>query len=213
MFAGKPIIGIAGGVGSGKSFVARLLGMLGARVISSDELVHRAYETPEVKQTLDRWWGNDVFSADGRVDRRAVGKKVFADASQRRRLEDLIHPIVARRRGEIMEAEKNNPSVLAFVWDVPLLFETGLNRQCDAILFVDTPPAVRDRRLGQSRGWEAGERARRENLQMPLDKKKELSDYILSNAAEAAPAGELCDQVRGVFSQIVARFESPPHHG
>jgi dephospho-CoA kinase len=107
-----------------------------------------------------------------------------------------------------MAAEKNNPAVLAFVWDVPLLFETGLDRQCDAILFVEAPEAVRDRRLAQSRGWEPSQRQIRENLQMPLDKKKELSDYILDSTADAAV---FRDQVQSVFSRIVARFESPPH--
>jgi dephospho-CoA kinase len=210
VFGGKPIIGIAGGVGSGKSFVAQLLGEMGCAVISSDELVHKAYELPEVKAALRQWWGEEVFDAAGRVDRRAVGSRVFGDDAARRRLEGLIHPIVARRRAEIMAAQKNNPSVLAFVWDVPLLFETGLNRQCDAVLFVEAPDAVRDRRLAQSRGWGAAQRQIRENLQMPLDKKKELSDYIVDSTADAA---DFRDQVRSVFSRIVARFESPPHRG
>jgi dephospho-CoA kinase len=210
VFAGKPIIGIAGGVGSGKSFVARMLGEMGGVVISSDELAHKAYELAEVKATLRQWWGDEVFDADGQVNRRAVGAKVFSDESSRRRLEELIHPIVARQRAQIMEAQKNNPSALAFIWDVPLLFETDLNRQCDAVLFVEAPQAVRDRRVAQSRGWGAAQRQIRENLQMPLDKKKELSDYTLDSTADAA---DFRDQVQSVFTRIVARFESPPHRG
>jgi dephospho-CoA kinase len=181
---------------------------MGALVIGSDGLAHQAYELPQVKETLRQWWGNEVFDAAGKVNRRAVGDKVFADAKLRRRLEGVIHPIVASQRAQIMAAEKNNPAVLAFVWDVPLLFETGLDRQCDAILFVEAPEAVRDRRLAQSRGWEPSQRQIRENLQMPLDKKKELSDYILDSTADAAV---FRDQVQSVFSRIVARFESPPH--
>ncbi len=210
MFAGKPIIGIAGGVGSGKSHVARLLGEMNCRVISSDELVHQAYESPEVKAVLRQWWGEEIFTPQGQVDRAAVGRRVFRDPSQRKRLEKLIHPMVGQARQRIMEQEKNNPQLVAFVWDVPLLFETGLNRQCDAVLFVDAPEAVRDLRVARSRGWGPGERASRENLQLPLDKKKELSDYTLSNTAEGA---DIRDQVQSVLSQIIARFESPPRRG
>src|SRR5687767_11437573 len=93
MFAGKPIIGITGGIGSGKSFVAKIFGELGCHVIHSDEQVKAAYEDPHVRKTLRDWWGDKVFKPDGQVDRGAIAKKVFTDPAERLRLEGLLHPL------------------------------------------------------------------------------------------------------------------------
>ena len=100
LFFGKPIIGIVGGIGSGKSFVADLFGELGCLVIKSDEQVYQVYRLPEVKQTLRDWWGVEVFDTAGEVSRPAVAKRVFNDSQQRQRLERLVHThryAVARR--------------------------------------------------------------------------------------------------------------------
>ena len=201
VFAGKPIIGIAGGIGSGKSFVARLFEDAGARVISSDEQVAEAYRDPAVKETLRRWWGDAVIRADGEVDKRFIGAKVFADDQQRRRLEGLLHPRVHAARQRAMESAAGEAGVIAFVWDTPLLFETGLNAQCDAVVFVDAPPELRQQRVREKRGWDEAELARREKSQWPLDKKREISDYVVSNTADAGFARE---QVQDVLSRILA---------
>jgi dephospho-CoA kinase len=201
MFASKPIIGLAGGVGSGKSFVAQIFAEFGALVIASDEQVHRAYGRDDVKATLRRWWGDGVFAADGSVDRKAVAKIVFRDEIQKRRLEALIHPIVNQQRAEIMAAAGGDSAVKAFVWDIPLLFETGLNRACDAVVFVDAPLEIRQERVKATRGWPAEELTRREILQMPLDKKRSISHYMVSNDGSADVVRE---QARDVFSRILA---------
>src|SRR5512139_2874540 len=102
----KPIIGIAGGIGSGKTFVADLFGELGCRVIKSDEQVHRAYQRQDVKDQLRAWWGGRAFTPADEVDRRSVAKIVFDDPLERRRLEGLIHPIVNAERAEIMRRDR-----------------------------------------------------------------------------------------------------------
>jgi len=81
VFRGKPIIGIAGGIGSGKTFVAKLFGEFGALVISSDDQVTAAYRDPHVRQTLRDWWGDDVIKPDGDINRRLIGTRIFADPS------------------------------------------------------------------------------------------------------------------------------------
>src|SRR5262245_45530336 len=98
LVAGKPIIGIAGGIGSGKSFVADLFGEMGAMVIKADKLVHDAYDQPDVKETLRQWWGDEVFKSADRetIDTAAVAKKIFHNTEERKRLESLLHPIVVR---------------------------------------------------------------------------------------------------------------------
>ena len=201
MFLRKPIIGIAGGIGSGKSFVASLFGQLGCQVIDSDQQVREAYRDGRVKTALRTWWGDKVFDADGAVDRRAVARLVFDDPPQRERLEALLHPIVAERRDAAMREAAADPSLVAFVWDTPLLFEAGLAGGCDAIVFVDAPREVRLARVRAARGWDEAELDRRQNLQWPLDKKHRMSHHVIRNTADV---GVVRDQVRVTLSRILA---------
>jgi len=202
VFAGKSVIGIAGGLGSGKSFVARLFAEEGCLVIDSDQQVSDVYRDDEVRQTLRQWWGEDVVRPDGQINRRLIGAKVFGDPVERKRLEELIHPRVRAARERAMAAAAGEPGVVAFVWDTPLLFETALNRECDAVVFVDAPLEERQRRVGENRGWAAAELARREKSQWPLDRKREISDYVIRNTTDA---GFARDQVRDVLSRILAQ--------
>jgi dephospho-CoA kinase len=207
MFAGKPIIGIAGGIGSGKSFIANLFTPEGCAVIDSDAQVRSAYTNPEVLDILRKWWGDTVFHSDGSVNRAAIAKRVFANPPERLRLEGLLHPLVGKLRHRQMEELANKPEIVAFIWDTPLLFEAGLNGQCDAILFVETPLDVRQERVARTRGWSPEELLRRENLQWPLDRKRQISDYVIQNTADAGVARS---QVRDVLSRILARVSKRP---
>jgi len=134
-----------------------------------------------------------------------------ADPAERRRLEALIHPIVARARErnmlQVVDSRKSGAQPLAFVWDTPLLFEAGLAEACDALVFVDAPREARLERVASSRGWTAEELTRRENSQWPLDKKKNLSDDVINNAAEAE---DLRSQVQQVLSRILTRLSCLP---
>lgn len=199
MFAGKPVIGIVGGIGSGKSFVARQFAELGCLVIDSDRQVAEAYGREEVKRTLRAWWGEDVLNERGEVDRKRVGRRVFANEPELRRLEGLLYPIIAEERDRMMEA---NRDVVAYVWDAPMLIEAGLAERCDAVVFVEAPDEQRRERVGRTRGWSEEEWSRREKLQLPLDKKREIANYIVRNTAGAE---EVRSQVREVLSRIVAR--------
>lgn len=192
---GRPIIGIAGGIGSGKSFVADLFGELGCLVIKSDDQVHQAYRDPQVIGKLREWWGDEVIGPDGQVNRRAIARQIFGNAAERQRLEGLIHPYVARMRDEVMAAAAEDASVVAYVWDTPLLFETRLNEECDAVVFVDAPLELRQKRVQGSRGWSEGELERREILQTPLDRKRRISDYVINNTADAAHARRQVEEV------------------
>lgn len=202
MFAGKPVIGITGGIGSGKSFVAKLFGELGCLVIDSDAQVSAAYKDPAVLDELRRWWGEEVFLPTGEINRAAVGRKIFSDEAERRRLEGLIHPWVDRARRREMAAKADDPQVPAYVWDTPLLLEAGLREECDAIVFVEAPAEERARRVRQGRGWDEAELLRRQKLQWPLDTKRQISDHVVTNTADAAYAR---GQVREVLSRILAR--------
>ncbi len=202
MFAGRPIIGLAGGMGSGKTHVAAMLREMGCFVIDSDAHVRESYRTPAVLDQLRRWWGPDALMEDGSVNRAAIARRIFASAEERQRLEGLIHPLVRQYRDREMARAALDGKVLAFVWDTPLLFEAGLNQDCDAIWFIEADPALRLKRLSESRGWEEAELVRREKFQWPLDKKRNLSDHVLKNTAGAE---DLRGQVREALSQLLAK--------
>jgi dephospho-CoA kinase len=211
MFHGVPIIGIAGGIGSGKSHIARLFGEMGCVVIDSDAQVAEVYRDPMVLHVLRGWWGPEVIGVDGRINRKAIASRVFADRDQRKRLEQLLHPQVNRRREVAMAtAIAQNLQPKAFVWDTPLLFETGLYKQCDALVFVDTPLELRQKRVLE-RGWSPEELAKRENLQWPLDKKRALcNDVIVNSDPGERGANDSRGQVGQVLSRILARLSNRP---
>lgn len=201
MFSGKPVIGIIGGIGSGKSFVADLFGELGCLVIKSDDQVRQAYREPQVKEAIRQWWGDAMLTPDGEVNRAAIAGKVFSNPAERQRLEQLLHPMVAEARDRLMAQAAKDPAVRAYVWDTPLLLEAGLKPCCDAVVFVEAPLEVRQERVKRTRGWEPAELIVREKSQLPLDKKQEMSDYMIRNTAEAE---EVHRQVREVLSRILA---------
>jgi dephospho-CoA kinase len=205
VYAGKPIIGIAGGIGSGKSFIASLFGQEGCLVLSADDQVRALYNDPEIKQTLRHWWGDGVFNTLGEIDRRAVARRIFNNPDEKKRLESLLHPRVQHLRDQAMQAASKDSQVLAFVWDIPLLFEIGHHTSCDAIVFVEAPLEQRLVRVRQTRGWNEAELLARENLQLPLDNKRRMSNYILQNTADVGFAER---QVRDVLSQILATCSS-----
>ena len=171
-------------------------------VIDSDAAVGEAYQRPEVREKLRQWWGPQILLPNSQVNRKAIAQRVFNDERERRRLEALIHPIVAELRDEQMRRGADDASVRAYVWDTPLLLAAGLGEQCDAIIYVDAPEAERIERVRRTRGWDEAELGRREKLQMPLDKKLDMANDIVRNTAGADD--EVRNQVRKVLSRILA---------
>lgn len=199
----KPIIGLAGGIGSGKTSVARILESLGAAVVDSDRLSHEQLGDPEVIATLHKWWGESVRGPDGKVDREAVAAIVFGDPAALARLQNLLYPRIKKRREELMAAYTADANVRAVVLDTPKLYEAGLDELCDAVIFVDVDDNVRAERLAESRGWSASELARREKLLNPLDRKRISADHIVKNNSDI---DDLRSEVERVFSAISASF-------
>lgn len=198
-YQGKPIIGIVGGIGSGKSFVAALFAELGCTVIDSDQVAHAVYESPDVIATVVGWYGPEVLDERGKISRRTLAHHVFRDAQQRSRLEALIHPRIHAEREREMAAKAGDPNVRAFVWDSPLLVEASLHTQCDAIVFVDVPYAERLRRVSESRGWDVDELDRREASQHPIEDKRRLASVVVDGTAEREV---LREQLRGIVERL-----------
>lgn len=193
-----PVIGLAGGIGSGKSTVARAFEALGCVISDSDAEAKALLLNPEIRDVLTDRWGLGVLGADGQVSRPAVGRVVFADSGERAWLESVIHPRLHAMRADSL-AEAVRAGAAGFVIDAPLLFEAGLEGECDAVVFVDCPRPVRLRRVMEYRGWDAEELGKREKAQLPLDEKRRRSDYLVINAGDrvSMEAG-----VREVFDQI-----------
>jgi dephospho-CoA kinase len=187
------IIGLIGGIASGKSFVAQILRELGAEVIDADRLGHEVLRLPEVIEAAQKRWGHDVLGADGQIDRPALARKVFpsADAqgqpdAERRYLEELTHPRIGQLAlARLAELASRPVPVPAVVFDVPLLLKAGWNQYCDCILFVD---ATRETRLARARarGWSEQEFDAREAAQESLDEKRAIADAVVAN--DGSPA-------------------------
>ncbi len=198
--SGTPIIGLAGGIGSGKSLVAGILGDLGALVLDADQSAQEILDRPDVLGTLVSWWGSEVRDEAGQADRRRIAEIVFDDPQQRRRLEALIHPRIFAAWQEVLRQCQADPAKApAVVIDAPLLFEAGLDSWCDVILFVEAPESDRARRVQANRGWTQDELERREKTQESLDAKRAASDHVIRNTSSVT---DLRRRVEAVFSEI-----------
>jgi dephospho-CoA kinase len=180
------VIGVLGGIASGKTLVARLLAGPAGLVLAADEIAHEVLDSPELRPLLLERFGPEVVGADGRIDRSVIARSVFAPGGGGRRseLEGWTHPRVRDRIWARLEQARAS-GVPRIVLDVPLLLENdaqhGLARACDALVFVDVPEAERDRRARESRGWAAGEVARREAAQWPLAEKRRRAHHVIPN--------------------------------
>lgn len=200
--SGRPIIGLCGGIGAGKTWVARELQQQGARVIDSDAIGREVLARPDVLAELKRWWGDAVVTADGSPDRRRIAEIAFGDAACRKRLEGLIHPLIARQRAAMILEVQNNPAVTAIVIDSPLLLESNLDRECDAVVFVDAGEPRRVARLRAERGWTVEDVRRRERWQLPVVEKRSRADFVVKNDG---PGETLGSQVAEILHAIRTR--------
>jgi len=195
---GKPVIGLAGGIGAGKSAVAAILSGLGCVVCNSDDLARQALCDPAIRAELVSWWGRGVLNPDGEIDRAAVAAIVFNRPDELRRLESLVHPWIEARRKTLFAMAPAD--VCALVIDAPLLFEAGLDAECDAVIFVDADRGTRLARVAEGRGWDELELDKREDSQLPLDEKRTRSDYVVSNNGDLRA---LSEQVHRTLNEIV----------
>jgi dephospho-CoA kinase len=176
------VIGLVGGIGSGKSEVAQALARRGGCVVAGDPLGHAALRQPEVRDRVVARWGAGVLGPDGEVDRRKLGAVVFAAPGERAALEALVHPWIGRRLREQLDAARADPAYAFAVLDAAIMLEAGWGGACDVIVYVHAPRAVRRRRVGGQRGWTAAEFDARSGAQLPLAAKAARAHAAIDNS-------------------------------
>lgn len=193
----KPVIGMIGSIGAGKSAVATMLAERGGLLIDADKLGHEALEQPGVKASIVRRWGNGVLKSDGTVNRRAIGGIVFASETERQGLEAMVFPAIARMVWERIDTARLDSRVRFIVLDAPVLIEAGWKERCNRLLFVDAPREMRLARVSRRNGWTEVELMTRENAQMPIEEKRDLADAAIDNDGTLE---ELRDNVESVLN-------------
>ena len=182
MTAPKPVLGLVGGIGAGKSTVANALARHGGKVVAGDPLGHEALEQPDIRARILEVWGDrDILRADGKVDRKKFGRIVFPSPVERSRLEHLVHPYIELRIRQEIDKAVADPAAKFVVLDAAILLEAGWDGVCDKLIYVDAPRPLRLERVQQQRKWSDQDLANREAVQMPTEKKKERADVVLDN--------------------------------
>ena len=184
---GKPVAGLIGAIGGGKSTAARCFAKRGGFVIDADALGHEALRQPDVIAALVARWGDGVRKPDGSLDRRAIGKVVFADPAERSALEKLVFPRIGKRATEEIARGVADPNSRFVALDAAVLLEAGWNKSVDRIVYVDAPREMRLARLAARSGWTDAELTAREAAQWPVEEKIARSDVVLIN--DATPDG------------------------
>jgi dephospho-CoA kinase len=198
--APRLILGLLGGIGSGKSTVAAAISKhVDARVVDADALARVALDECAKDGRLVSVLGPQALRADGTPDRKAIAAKVFKDSRALRDLERLTHPFVHARIEEAVSDHRSGEGPGLLVLDVPLLLETGLERRCDALWFVEVPDAERFARAEKRLGLSAADVRAREEAQSPLDRKRARSDLVVDNAgAPEATESQVLAGLRGL---------------
>ena len=201
------VVGLTGGIGTGKSTVARMLAALGAVVIDSDRIVHelQAPGAPLVAE-IGEAFGGAVLLPDGSLDRAALGALVFRDEAARKRLNAIVHPAVGREIARRLEAARAAGAALV-VLDIPLLFETRLhgsasraNLGVEAIVVVYAPRSLQIRRQLERNGYGREEAERRVDAQLSIEEKRALADHVIDNAGSLE---ETERQVRELYQRLI----------
>ncbi len=182
------VVGLVGGIASGKSRVAAMFASLGAAVIDADRLGHDILQLPLIARQLTRLLGPSILDDSGGIDRSKLGKLVFGtepDSAQRlKQLEEVLHPqIHAEAIRELKRLQATAPRPSAIIIDAPLLLEAQWAPMCDLILFIDTPEEVRRERAAQ-RGWSTEHFESREQTQWSLDTKRRAATHIIDGTAD-----------------------------
>ncbi len=198
----KPIIGILGGIGAGKSTTAAEFERIGCGLIDADKIAHQLLDEPQIKQKIIEVFGSTILDKDNKIGRKKLADIVFTDESKIRQLNSIIHPAVLAKAEELIEEFNSRPEIKAIVLDMPLLIEVGWEKRCERIIFIDCEAEKRAERSKKKHLFDENQLKIRENLQISLDKKQAIAENIIDNNSELS---SLEKQVAEIFSNIVEK--------
>jgi dephospho-CoA kinase len=195
------LVGLTGGIGSGKSTVARLLDRRGAVVIDADQLAREAIAkgTPGFDEVV-RIFGPGIVGPDGDLDRAALAAEVFSDPARKTSLEAIVHPEVGRRFADRLELYRGTDRVVVYV--TPLLAELGLAPAFDLVVVVTASQRLRVSRVASERDLSPGDVRRRMAAQATDEQRAEVADVLLDNDGTLA---DLEGQVERLWPELVDR--------
>ena len=200
----KPIIGILGGIGSGKSTVAACFAELGCVVIDADAIAHEILDQADISEKLIDRWGTEVLDSKGVVKRDKVAEHVFDSEEELDFLNALVHPRVLERVEVLIDAHRSDSDISGIVLDMPLLMEVGWEKKCDFLIFVNCSEDKRLERIAKNAKIDIEQLKKRENFQISLDKKKEKAHYVVSNNSDKS---DMAEQIAQIFSSITGSSE------
>ena len=200
------LVGLTGGIATGKSTVAKMLRELGCVIIDADVLAREVVEPREpAYEDIVAAFGSDVIQANGSLDRKRLGAIVFADAARRKRLEAMTHPRIRERFARrLQELTEQGFAGLVF-FDAAVMIESGNYRNMDRLVVVATDEATQRERLQGRDGIGADEAARRMASQMPVAEKAKLADHVIDNSVDRAATER---QVRRVHEALLAELRA-----
>lgn len=187
------IVGLTGGIGTGKSTVARLFEVIGVPVYNSDNRAKELYFVPEIKAKVTELLGTEVYTQDGKLNRDYISKKVFSDSSLLLQINAIIHPAVEQDFKQFAETNKQHKFLIK---ETALLFEAGLYKKVDKIILVMSPMDLRIQRVKQRDKVAEEEIYKRIRHQMPDEEKQPVSDFIINN-----------NEVDGLIPQVLAIYQ------
>ncbi len=195
------IIGVTGSIGTGKTTVSGMFRRMGAAVIDADEISHQLiYPGKPAWKKVVSVFGKTILRRDHFIDRKALGRKVFADRRLLKKLGGIIHPLVYKEiRGRIARIKRSDPSAIVVV-DVPLLLESGGQKQVDKVVVVAAPRSVQLVRAGGKFGLGKSEILRRIKMQMPIKEKIKAADFVIDNGGSFVSTAK---QSRAIWKKLV----------
>ena len=196
----KKIIGILGGICSGKSSVAAEFAKLGCALIDADRIARQLLDNDDVKNHLTETFGDAILNPDRSVNRDTLARIVFDDPQKTAQINDIIHPKVLNKCERLIAGFKARPDIPAIVLDMPLLMEVGWHKRCDKLIFVDCQDHIKAERAEKKHFLSKNQLKKRENLQISLDTKLNIAHYIVDNNSDLSAVAE---QVERIFTAII----------
>ncbi len=196
------VIGITGGIASGKSTIAEMLESLGADLIDADKICHELINTKNIALEITKRWGNHIQDNHGKIKRDELAEIVFSDRKEVSALNSIIHPEAIKQIKSRIAKLHVEAATKAIVLDAALLVESNLIEICDIMLFVDTKKNRCKTRVQDSRKWPLDEIAKREKFQDLLHQKREIADVIINNSNSKK---DTLNQVRDFWCQFITK--------